>query len=523
MTRIDEKPAVNDDTTKPIWQRCLPDYVREGVWSVLWQFAGQLDTSNEAELAGDARDLSTGWGGLLPRGRIEALRYLATRLSESRTLAPTLKHQGLGVVLALAAQENDPRAADCLIGCILHDPTDSNQDIALGTEWLVHLNSVIRSNQPKNPVEAARAWLESKSNPPAAIAAARAVHHFLESEDGVKLAVDHEVSAQPRFQGNETRTKAAPRKARPEPRVEQSLIVAPRLQLDSLSQDQPSSDDPLVRYRALGKPLPLKGDFEVTPRGQFRLIQSLMTEFPWMSDFISRIDDRMRLQATMGQASLKLPPFLLVGPPSTGKTRFAQRLAALSGCGHSVINAGGSTDNRLLTGTAKGWSSATPCMPALVIAQSRCANPVIVVDEIDKVSKDVRNGNLEKSLLTLLEPGSAKAWHDECLVMPLNLSRVNWILTANDTSALSAPFLSRVDVVRIDQPLPQHFEAVMQGIQQDVADSFGRNVARLPQLSASSVSGLKAEFALHRSPRLLYRAFETALAAAVKVPAGPLN
>jgi hypothetical protein len=257
--------------------------------------------------------------------------------------------------------------------------------------------------------------------------------------------------------------------------------------------------------------------------GSLAMAAALRAEFPWFATIIDSIEDQLRFSFALNRPYLRLRPMLIAGPPGCGKSRFANRLAALSGCGFGLFNAAGSTDNRLLAGTARGWNSAQPSWPAQVIAQTRCPNPVLVIDEIDKVTYDPRNGRIIDTLLTMLEAETGRRWMDDCLITPLNLSAINWVMTANDSKALSAPLLSRLELFEIGQPEATHFPAVYQGILRDIAEDNRCTPDQLPWLGADTEQMLAELFATVRCPRRLKVAVSRALSIALRPQAGPSN
>lgn len=96
-----------------------------------------------------------------------------------------------------------------------------------------------------------------------------------------------------------------------------------------------------------------------------------------------------------------------------------------------------------------------PCFPALTKAQRRTANPIAVIEEIDKAN--ARHGDPVAALMTMIEPGTARQFWDRCLLAPLDVSQINWIFTANSLEGLSPPFLSRLDIMRVEGPAHEHF------------------------------------------------------------------
>jgi len=196
---------------------------------------------------------------------------------------------------------------------------------------------------------------------------------------------------------------------------------------------------------------------------------ALLAEFPWMEAPVRAITKDLRLRQSAGKQVAKWRPLLIVGPSGNGKSRLAKRLAALIGAGFGEVPAAGSMDNRLLAGSARTWKDASPGLVLHVIRRCGFANPTMLVDEIDKTRPDGRCGDIRDTLLGLLEPLTAAQWIDEYLMVPCDLSAVNWLLAANSTRSLPGPLLSRLHVVTTSAPTPEHFPTVLAAIRHEVA------------------------------------------------------
>src|SRR3546814_17372291 len=100
---------------------------------------------------------------------------------------------------------------------------------------------------------------------------------------------------------------------------------------------------------------------------------------------------------------VRFRPFLLVGPPGCGETRLARRIGQFTGAGSNLLSVGGSSDNRMLQGTARGWRSADPSFPLLAIMRTEIANPLLIVDEIDKAAVGSNHGSVANPIPGILE------------------------------------------------------------------------------------------------------------------------
>lgn len=294
--------------------------------------------------------------------------------------------------------------------------------------------------------------------------------------------------------------------------VTPALAAGPTLQVFQMTADG-QEPDTVAEYASLKEPLPLKGG-EIEPAA---LGSALELEFPQMRKAIDCIVHDLALRRRAGVPWARFRPLLLVGPTGSGKTRLASKIARLLGTGAGEICVAGLSDNRLLEGTARGWRDAQPCWPLLVMQRSRCANPVLLVDEVDK-ARGSRNGDITATLLGMLEPETARAWFDACLLTPVDMSQISWVLTANTTRTLPRPLLSRLRVITVGYPAPEAFDRVLESLLRDIAADLCLRREDLPELPGAVVKRMREAFARHAGVRQLKRAIEAALARAENPP-----
>lgn len=213
------------------------------------------------------------------------------------------------------------------------------------------------------------------------------------------------------------------------------------------------------RYQRLNSPFDLKGD--ITAASKQAIVDVIRREYPWADELIAEIDCYMTFGVATNQPQLKLPPMLIVGPPGVGKTRFARRLSELTSVPYTLVSAAGASDNRDFAGTSRGWSSVHPSRITEILIDTDCANPIVVIDEVDKFVTGSRNGNILQTLLTMLAPETNARYRDEGLNVELDLSHVNWILTANNTRNLDWPLLTRLKTVALPLPAAGHAEGIV--------------------------------------------------------------
>lgn len=176
-------------------------------------------------------------------------------------------------------------------------------------------------------------------------------------------------------------------------------------------------------------------------------LDALQLRCPNFSQVIERLKGDILL-ANKGGESMSFSPILLLGNPGVGKTHFASSLARLLGTEFQFVSMSTATAGWLLSGAHPSWKSAQHGKVAEVLIKGDYANPVVLIDEIDKAG-DSKNYDPLGALYTLLERDTAKGFTDEFVNIPIDASRILWIATANDGAPIPKPILNRMDVYEI--------------------------------------------------------------------------
>ncbi len=189
--------------------------------------------------------------------------------------------------------------------------------------------------------------------------------------------------------------------------------------------------------------------FQVKPGG-LPAMDHLYDEMP---NFNAVLDDVKRQLAlcTDSRDALEITPMLLLGPPGIGKTHFAREIAQLLGTGLGFISMSSLTAGWVLSGASSQWKGARPGKVFETLVDGQYANPVMVVDEIDKARAEHAYDPLG-ALYSLLEHDTAGAFTDEFAEVAIDASQVIWVATANDERSIPEPILNRMNVFEVQAP-----------------------------------------------------------------------
>lgn len=164
--------------------------------------------------------------------------------------------------------------------------------------------------------------------------------------------------------------------------------------------------------------------------------------------FIEMLAVKARTQNIKGQI------ICLVGPPGVGKTSIVRSVADTMGRKYTRLALGGVSDEAEIRGHRKTYIGSMPGRIISALTQAKSMNPIVLLDEIDKLGSSYK-GDPSSALLEVLDPEQNNTFRDNYLEFPVDLSKVLFITTANDASAIPAPLYDRMEIIELPGYTPE--------------------------------------------------------------------
>ncbi|MFM2278087.1 MAG: hypothetical protein RLZZ444_318, partial [Pseudomonadota bacterium] len=237
-------------------------------------------------------------------------------------------------------------------------------------------------------------------------------------------------------------------------------------------------------------------------------LDSIAADYPNCRALVQHVMAACAL-ARATQKAMRVQPVLLVGAPGIGKTAIVRKLVEVFGTTLTVYSLENAESTSFLQGGEKHWSTSHPGALYQQIVEGEFANPVMLLDEVDKAPTNATYQPIN-SLLNVLEPASARCVQDKSNDVRFDASYVIYIGTCNSLQGLSAALLSRFHIVHIAPPTPREAMSIAKSIAKTLYRDLGCD--RLLEPPRGEVI---QQLALMGTPRTMHRVLHRAIANAL--------
>ncbi|MCM1293162.1 MAG: endopeptidase La [Bacteroides sp.] len=230
-------------------------------------------------------------------------------------------------------------------------------------------------------------------------------------------------------------------------RLPNDINTAFNREVDKLSRLNPQSPDYAVQYSYLDLLLNLPWSEQDLLNSDLNKAEEILNADHFGLD---KVKERIveQLAVMMHNPKGKSPIICLVGPPGVGKTSLGQSIARAMNRKYQRVSLGGVHDESEIRGHRRTYIGAMPGRIIDAMRRAGTINPLIVLDEIDKIASDIK-GDPSAALLEVLDPEQNFHFHDNYVDLDYDLSKVLFIATANTLSTLSQPLIDRMEIIDI--------------------------------------------------------------------------
>ena len=196
----------------------------------------------------------------------------------------------------------------------------------------------------------------------------------------------------------------------------------------------------------------------------FDTLRKNFPNFDKVSDFLECQIELCRLSPKKIAA---FQPMLLLGDPGVGKTRYLLEVSKLLNLEFGLVQCGGVSANFIMSGSSTSWKNGKPGKIHTTIRDGKTINPIIMLDEVDKLAGSV-DYDAHGPLYQLLEKRTALTFQDECIDIPMDCSHIIWVATANHINMIPEAIISRLIVIDIPTPSGEQLIQITKSIYGDV-------------------------------------------------------
>lgn len=224
-------------------------------------------------------------------------------------------------------------------------------------------------------------------------------------------------------------------------------------ELEKLRRFNPTTPDYSTLLSYLTTLLDLPWNVETPLNTDFSLAEEILDRDHYG---LEKVKDRIleQLAVVMNNPDGKAPILCLVGAPGVGKTSLGKSVAEALGRNYQRVSLGGLHDEAEIRGHRRTYIGAMPGRIIDAMKRAQSSNPVLLLDEIDKIGADFK-GDPSAALLEVLDPEQNCHFHDNYIDVDYDLSKVLFIATANTLSTISRPLLDRMEIIEISGYLPE--------------------------------------------------------------------
>lgn len=238
------------------------------------------------------------------------------------------------------------------------------------------------------------------------------------------------------------------------------------------------------------------------------VFQELYEKFPNFADVIQFYETNAQALHKLKQP-FEAIPVLLQGDPGLGKTYFASELARLLNLEFYEISMATTTASFAISGSNLQWGDGSTGFIANSLTASKFANPIFLIDEIDKASSSSQYNSMS-AFYSLLESHSAKRFKDEALEIELDTSKVIWIATSNYLNQIPQPIQSRMHIFNIEKVDIDAMPRLIRSIYQNI-----RNGKFYSELISETISDELIYHFLQQTPRQIKQCIEAGVMKAI--------
>lgn len=239
------------------------------------------------------------------------------------------------------------------------------------------------------------------------------------------------------------------------------------------------------------------------PKNWRESLVRIVTEMPNFTEAVEVLRAEFCL-AELDHGFPGLPPLLLVGTPGIGKSVFCEAIATLIGTGYFRFQMESAATSAELGGSSTYWGNTKTGLVFESLVGGLCANPVFLIDEIDKPPQPREHASPYAALLSLWQAESAQQFTDASMPdVVLDASRITWLATANELAPIPTPVLSRTLVIHVPAMTREQSLRLVSNLFAAAVAGFKLNFQPLSE-------GIAEKLAQH-SPRVVKRVLRTAI------------